>query len=265
MRQEARRASCMKPAMFESTQPFDSAELMPVSDFRRLQEDAARGTRIDAGMTRLTSLSATLLEDLKRFEPAARNGDGLEALEVLAAAVRHGRSLLLHLQHRYRVIPVTVFPAEAALHCTLPMPQLLDMELGDLCVLHVEPAWLRPPGSSDAARVGEARHYAPLAPFLWELALRGARESLLPEIAGPAAYRVAPATALHLLGLTGTVGAAVDRLRRQVCNVREIASWPGFDGERATRLLNGLYLQAALMVSRTHLAAIHDDHVSHRS
>ncbi|MBE0548152.1 MAG: hypothetical protein IH627_10970, partial [Rubrivivax sp.] len=97
------------------------------------------------------------------------------------------------------------------------------------------------------------------------LALRGARESLLPEIAGPAAYRVAPATALHRLGTTGTLGAAVDRLRHQFCNVREIASWPGFDRERATRLLNGLYLQAALMVSRTHPAAIHDDHLSHRN
>lgn len=250
--------------MFESTQPFDSAKLMHVSDFRRAQDETARATRIDAGATRLTSLSATLLDDLRRFEPAASAGEGLEALEVLAATVRHGRPLLLHLQYRYRVIPVSVFPAEGSLHCTLPLPQLLGMELGELSVLHVEPAWLRPPDSSDAARVGEARHYAALRPLLWELALRGARAALLPEIAGPAGYRVAPGTALNLLGLTGTLGAAVHRLRGQVCNVREIASWPGFDHERATRLLNALYLQASLMVSRTHPAAIHEDHVSRR-
>ncbi len=245
--------------MFEPTLPHDNAELMALSEFRRLQDEAARARSIDAGTTRLTSLSATLLDDLRRFEPTGRDGDGLEALEVLAAAVRHGRPLRLHLQYRYRVIPVTVFPPEGALHCTLPLPQLLAMELSDLSVLHVEPAWLRPPGSSDAARVGEARHYAPLGPFLWELALRGARESLLPEIAAPAAYRVPPGTALHLLGLTGSLGAAVDRLQRRFCNVSEIASWPGFDRERATRLLNALYLQAALMVSRTHPAAINED------
>ena len=93
-------------------------------------------------------------------------------------------------------------------------------------------------------------------PLLWELALRGARETLLPEIAGPAAYRVAPGSALHRLGLSGSLQAAVEQLRQRPCNVAEIASWPGFDRERATRLLNGLYLHAALIVSRTHPAAI---------
>jgi hypothetical protein len=38
--------------------------------------------------------------------------------------------------------------------------------------------------------------------------------------------------------------------------LREIAAWPGFDPDRAQRLLNGLYLQAALMISRTHPGAI---------
>ena len=144
--------------MFEPTLPHDNAELMALSDFRRLQDEAARARSVDAGTTRLTSLSATLLDDLRRFEPTGRDGDGLEALEGLAAAVRHGRSLRL-----------------------------------------------------------------------------------------------------HLLGLTGSLGAAVDRLQRRFCNVSEIASWPGFDRERATRLLNALYLQAALMVSRTHPAAINED------
>ena len=31
-----------------------------------------------------------------------------------------------------------------------------------------------------------------------------------------------------------------------------MAQWPGFDRERAMRLLNALYLQAGLIVSRTH-------------
>lgn len=248
--------------MFESTLPFDSTELLHVSEFRLQQDDAAWDSRSGAGSTRLTSLNATLLQDLKRFGPARNDGDGLEVLEVLAAAMRHGRSLLLHVQHMYRVIPLTVFPADTLLHCTLPAEQLLGLELSDMRVLHVEPARLRPLGSDQLARVGEAQHYAPLGPLLWELALRGGRGTLLPEIAGPAAYRVAPGTALRLLGLAGTLAAAVERLRREFCNLREIAAWPGFDDERAARLLNGLYLHASLMVSRTHLAAIHEDHVS---
>ena len=246
--------------MFESTLPFDSTELMHVSEFRLQQDDAGWDSQTEAGSTRLTSLNATLLQDLKRFEPAGR--DGLEMLEVLAAAMRHGRSLLLHVQHMYRVIPLTVFPGDTLLHCTLPTERLLSLELSDMRVLHVEPARLRPLGSDHLARVGEVQHYAPLGPLLWELALRGGRGSLLPEIAGPAAYRVAPGTELHLLDLAGTLGAAVERLRREFCNLREIAAWPGFDDERAARLLNGLYLHASLMVSRTHPAAIHEDHVS---
>ena len=249
--------------MFESTLPADSAALMHVSDFRRQQDGTLHDVETEAGATRLTSLNATLLQDLQRFDPTHRDREGLEALEVLAAAVRHGRALLLHLQHRYRVIPLTVFPADGSVHCALPLEQVLALELSDLRVLHVEPARLRPLGSHETTRIGEAPHYATLSPLLWEVALRGARGELLPEIAGPAAYRVAPGSSLHLLGLAGTLAEAVERLRRQACNVREIAAWPGFDHERATRLLNGLYLHAALMVSRTHPAAINDNHISH--
>ncbi|MBC7938466.1 MAG: hypothetical protein H7Z19_01670, partial [Chitinophagaceae bacterium] len=57
------------------------------------------------------------------------------------------------------------------------------------------------------------------------------------------------------LGLSGTLAAAVTRLRRENANLRDLSNWPGFDRSRATRMLNGLYLQAALMVSRTHPAA----------
>ena len=48
------------------------------------------------------------------------------------------------------------------------------------------------------------------------------------------------------------------RLQRDNANLRDIAAWPGFDRSRAMRLLNGLYLQAALIISRTHPAASHE-------
>ena len=45
--------------------------------------------------------------------------------------------------------------------------------------------------------------------------------------------------------------ALVARLRREATNLREMSTWPGFDRERASRLINALYLQAALIVSRS--------------
>ncbi len=94
--------------------------------------------------------------------------------------------------------------------------------------------------------------------MLWELALRGSRDQLLPEIAGSAAYRIAPGMDLRALQLTGTLASAAQKLQRNTCSLREIAAWSGFDRERAMRMLNGLYLQAGLMVSRTHPAATND-------
>ena len=48
------------------------------------------------------------------------------------------------------------------------------------------------------------------------------------------------------------------RLRRATTNLREISEWPGFDRARAMRLLNALYLQAGLVISRTHPAATNE-------
>jgi hypothetical protein len=106
--------------------------------------------------------------------------------------------------------------------------------------------------------VGEPAHYSALGPVLWELALRGPRAELLPEIAGQAAYRISPGLNLRRLDLSGSMAEAVARLKRDTSNLRAMAQWPGFDPERAMRLLNGLYLQGGLMVSRTHPAATNE-------
>jgi len=147
----------------------------------------------------------------------------------------------------------------------MPIAQFLALPLGDLSVLHVEPALLRPPGDRVRAMVGEPEHYSALGPVLWELALRGSRGELLPEIAGQAAYRISPGLNLRLLDLSGSMAEAVARLKKDTTNLREMALWPGFDRERAMRLLNGLYLQAGLMVSRTHPAATNDNWSSGRA
>lgn len=237
---------------FESTLPLGEPELMRVSAFARYLDELRRESG-DESLTRLSSLNPSLLQDLLRFE---QDGRRTELLEVIAACVRHSRPLAVYLQCGLRVVPLTVFPIERLVHTPLPLHEFLAQRLANLVVLRVEPATLRAPGDPEEALVGEPHLYQPLGPVTWELAMRGSREQLLPEIAGPAAYRVAPGSALHRLGLSGSLQAAVEQLRQRPCNVAEIASWPGFDRERATRLLNGLYLHAALIVSRTHPAAI---------
>jgi hypothetical protein len=240
--------------MFESTLPFGEPELMRVSVFKRYLDDLAPKDG-DVTSSRLSSLSPSLWQDLMRFEQGGRHS---ELLEVVAACVRHMRPLCIHLQSDDKVLPLTLFPNERLAHCPVPMAELLAMRLNELQVLHVEPAVVRPPGDEVSALVGEPHLYHPLTPVTWELALHGAREELLPEIAGMAAYRVVRGVDLRQLQLGGALEAAVRRLQRQTTNLREIADWPGFTRARATRLLNALYLQAGLIISRTHPAAMHD-------
>jgi hypothetical protein len=140
-----------------------------------------------------------------------------------------------------------VWPQARVVQSPLHVEQLLALRLPDLRVLLVEPARTAPPASGTVP--------SPLNVLLWELALRGAGGALLAPVAGTAAYRVAPGADLQALALSGTLAAAVERLRHTSTPLRDIAGWPGFDHDRACRLLNGLYLQAALIVSRTHPAA----------
>lgn len=242
--------------MFESTQPVEAAELMRVSAFRRyVQNDTHTDSESARLSTRLTALHPSLVQDLRRFEAPAGPAPALELLEVLAAAMRHGNRLRIHLQYEARTLPLTVFPAQRLVYCPVPMAMLMELPLCNLQVLHVEPAVLNAPGDPKGSRLGVPRMYTPLGPLLWELSLRGAREDLLPEVSGVAAYRVAPGTDLSALDLTGTVSAAIYRLQRDNANLRDISRWPGFDRGLAMRLINALYLQAALIVSRMHPAA----------
>lgn len=247
--------------MFPSTLPAGTPELMRISDFRRyLRQHQDRG---DRATTRLSSLSPSLLQDLMRFE---REGQGSELLEVIAAALRHGRNLLIHLGLDAHVIPLTVFPVERLVHAPLPPAQLQALRLEALEVLQVEPALLEPPsspGGRERALVAEAALYGPLGALTWALALRGARETLLPELHGSAAYRVPPGADLRGLDLGAPLHAAIVRLQRGSTNLKEMATWPGLDRALAARLVNALYLQSALIVSRTHPAATNEGWRSH--
>jgi hypothetical protein len=234
--------------MFPSTQPMDAADDMP----RPADKTASQAT----AHTALSSLSPSLLQDLLRFEPADRQR---ALLEVLAACVRHTQALAITVGVPGQApLVISVFPSDRQVHCPVPLADVLAGHLAQLQVLEVQPARWRAPGSTEVHRVDQAALYTPLGQLLWAVALHGARAELLPELAGQAAYRVSPGLSLGGLVVPGAMAACITRLRRHTCNLGAIASWPGVGPERAMRLLNALYLQSGLIVSRTHPAATNE-------
>jgi hypothetical protein len=238
--------------MFEPTIPFGEPELMRASAYRLYLKELEAEAAQNGVSSRISSLSPSLRADLYRFEA---DGGASEVLEVVAACVRHAKRVTIHLQYDERVVPLTVFPEERLVHCPLSIPQLMVDPLA-LRVMHVEPALLQPPGNEESGLVGEKRLHSPLAPLLWDLAMRGGRTELLPEIAGPAVYRVAPGLQVANLPVSSNMLAAIYRLRNESSTLRDISEWAGLDREKAVRLLNGLYLQAGLITSRSHPQAI---------
>lgn len=247
--------------MFDSTIPFGEPELMRASSFRRYLPHRDDGSAAAIVSPQLALLSPSLMADLGH---GATHEQRTEPLDVLAACVRHAQPVTVHLQCGERAVPLTLFPHERLLHCPIPIDMLLAQQEPELEVIHIEPALLAAPSEAVWHRGRPGRYaiadlcFHPLGAILWDLALHGGRRELLPEITGPAVYRVSYGLDMGEITMSGTLLSAVYRLRRESCRLRDIATWSGFDRERAGRLLNGLYLQSGLMVSRSHPAALRD-------
>ena len=239
----------MNGELFDSTIPFGEPELLKTSAYRRYLDELDADAPSGEASTRLNQLSPSLQADLLR---ADQPGGVSETVEVIAACVRHSTRVTIYLQCAGRVLPLTVFPHERLVHCPMEIEEFIERHLAQVRVMHLEPAVLRPPGDPERDLIGESRLYHPLTPLLWELAMRGPRRDLLPEIAGPAVYRVSPSLDMATIPAPGAIKSAIDRLRRKAVPLASIAAWPAFDRERAARLLNALYLQAGLIVSRSH-------------
>jgi hypothetical protein len=229
---------------------FEASTLWRVSEFERARSLA--GGSAFARLDGATVLPTTLLADLRRLDAG---GDSDEPLEVVAACLRHHEPALLILRYDGLVWPVTVFPTQMLCHSPRDMAQAPTGALARLALLSTEPPGVRPPGHWMHERIAQTEHYRPLLPWLWALALHGPRTTLLAEIAGTAAYRALRNPQEDGVFLSGALGPASLRLRRETVSLREIAGWPGMSIERASRLLNGLYLSSSLMATRAHPAA----------
>lgn len=247
--------------MFASTLPQDLPELPQPQRRPVLRPVDLDSLADEAPTTRLSDLNPSVLHDLQRFE--IEGALRTELVEVLAACVRHTQSLSIVLRRDPRVFSLTVFPIDKLAHCATPMSEFVAGDLARLEVLQVERARLARPGPRHLAADVDG-HFGPLATLMWEVALRGSRDSLLPELAGQAAYRIAPGASLRGLRVPGAMASCIVRLRRQTCNLREMSEWPGLNVPRATRLINALYLQSALIVSRSHPAATNEGWAGYR-
>ena len=254
-----------QPTMqFASTLPQDASELDRLSAFgdwlEALQHDGSAANRP-------AELSPSLWQDLWRATPgrtrrqdaastgpAGPAGHWRDVVEVLAASLRHAQALTLYLGGDTHVVPLTLYPLQRLARCPLDLERFEALRLTELRVLHVEPALMRAPDPASAAR-GDRPLGRPLAPISWLLAMRGPRREVLPELAGSLACRRVSGLPLQTPGLSGATAVALERLGQESASLRTIASWPGMDAVRAARLVNGLYLLGALIVSRTHPAA----------
>lgn len=231
-------------------QDFDDSTLWRISEFERVRIET--GNSGYAKLNGPTVLPTTLVSELARLEYSP---SGTDALEVIAACMRHREPALIYLQHAGLIWPVTVFPRERLYHSPRDLTPELQQGVRELRVHSVEPPGVRAPGHFMTERVAEEKHYRRLDTLLWTLGLHGPRGTLLAEISGNAAYRVAPDFHLGTLPLSGALAPAFTRLRRETASLKAIAKWPGMNVDRAIRLLNALYLGSGLMVLRMHPAA----------
>jgi hypothetical protein len=229
---------------------FEDSSLWRVSAFERVRRETG-----SSGYVRLdgpTILPSTMLADLQRLHENRLDGD---TLEIVAMCMRHREPALLCLQYEDVVWPITIFPNEGLYHSPHDMALASTSGLANLKLLTCEPPGVRPPGHGMHERIARRDQYRPLAPFLWQLALKGPRSTVLGEIGGTAAYRASLTQEGQSLSAPGALGSAIERMRRESVSLREISSWPGLSAERAGRLVNALYLTSGLIVTRAHPAA----------
>ena len=228
--------------MFEKTRLQDAGSAFSATGFvsTLANEDAVTkpGLLEPANVT----LSPSLLLDLKRFAEDPAEAD---LLAVVAASVRHGKPLSLALELDEQPLLLTLHPQRQIYYGSRDLCSLADEALARVKMLRVEP-------DADPKALLEGRaHIGSLRPMLWHLALRGAQSRLLPEIAGPVRCRLALGISLNGLPINGMTRRLIERMKGAPVSVDDLLDG-NLQGRAAIqRVWNALYLQSALMVSRS--------------
>jgi hypothetical protein len=171
-------------------------------------------------------------------------------LAVVAACVRHARPLALHVGNGNNISVLSVFPREQLFQCYLELQALSTEQFACLRLLHVEPEYPLLAGEINPESMRSGR-LEPLGPFLWRLAMHGATSELLPEISGPAHYRLSMGLRLDRLPIDPRALPLLQTLRSRPVSLDELVKSTDLGGALVRRLLNALYLQSGLMLTRS--------------
>jgi hypothetical protein len=220
---------------FEPTRPSSSNAPQP-----------GAGPEVRAGAAR-PALSSAMQAELQRLAALPWH---FGALAVFAASVRHAQPIAVHVQTSDKAFLLSIFPRERFFQCAHDFSEFQPDDLALLRLVRIEPVLPllmgdMPSGKASGFRLGA------LGVLLWQLALHGPTNELLPEIAGPANYRLTPS--LHLSGLPMHSGLlpVLQKMRSRPCTVDELAHGTSLGPTQVKRLLNAVYLQSGLIVTRS--------------
>ncbi|HLL11970.1 MAG TPA: hypothetical protein VK570_12980 [Rubrivivax sp.] len=232
---------------------FQSSTIWRVSTFSAELDSPDHGT-LPGGLSS-DLMSGTLLGALRRLQSDPAETDLLAAVCV---CVRQRQSVLLLLEHGPWVWPVSLFPTAGLYYSAHDVADLQALApLSSLQLIGAVRPSVRDPALGLPPELDTRSRYRPLPALLCSLALHGPRATLLTEISGRAAYRLA-ARSDNMPALPGALSPVVQRLRGEVASLKDIAGWPGMSVDRASRLLNALYLTSNVMVTRSHPSARHE-------
>jgi hypothetical protein len=193
----------------------------------------------EASLGARSTLSGSLQRDVARFLATPANG---ELLPVLAACVRHSRPITTILAHGECEVCLTLDPRMQMFACDLDLLALEEAQFRALSLQCVDDA-IDLDALARSARAGR------LAKLLWRVAMEGNRDDILPEIGGPATYRISGGFRRGLVSLPQSLETVVTRLNGPPASLAELQQIAG-NGPLIQRLLNALYLDSALIVTR---------------
>lgn len=175
----------------------------------------------------------------------ARSGGiaDVNLLRLVASCVRRGQDVQLTVDLDGNSNSLTIWPRKQLFGSDVDLLALSEVATQRLALVSGRQLM---PGASDANCV---THLGALRHLLWKFALHGRHSGLLPEIGGTRTYRVVSAFDAGDLDLPPVCESLLMHLRSDPVSLEFLDSLSPRKGV-AARLLNGLYLQSALMVSR---------------
>jgi hypothetical protein len=188
------------------------------------------------------SVSPSLLLDLQAY---AEDPASAELLPLVAASAKHGKPLALALELDERALPLSLHPQRQIYICSVDLCALPDEALARVRLLRIES------GVDGAAVPAGRQHIGSLRPLLWHLAMRGAHTRLLPDIAGPVRCRIALGSPLSGLPVDGATKRLIQAMKAAPVSIEDLLGQSLMGRSAIQRVWNALYLQSALMVSRT--------------